>query len=31
MAEGIRRSQRDYTLVYKLAVVDQIETRSRPY
>ncbi|WP_165670436.1 hypothetical protein [Metapseudomonas otitidis] len=31
MAEGIRRSQRDYTQVFKLAVVDQVEKGEMSY
>ncbi|WP_408101434.1 IS3 family transposase [Stutzerimonas sp. VN223-3] len=31
MAEGVRRSQRDYTLTFKLAVVDQIERGELSY
>lgn len=28
MAEGVRRSQRDYSLTFKLAVVDQVKKAS---
>jgi len=31
MAEGVRRSQRDYTLAFKLAVVDQVEKGEMSY
>lgn len=31
MAEGVHRSQSDYSLASKLAVVDQVETRSPRY
>jgi transposase-like protein len=31
MAEGVRRSQRDYTLTFKLAVVDQVEKGEMSY
>ncbi|SFA45677.1 helix-turn-helix domain-containing protein, partial [Metapseudomonas otitidis] len=31
MAEGIRRSQRDYTQAFKLAVVDQVEKGEMSY
>ena len=31
MTEGVRRSQRDYTLAFKLAVVDQIEKGELSY
>ena len=31
MAQGARRSQRDYTLTFKLAVVDQIERGELSY
>lgn len=31
MAEGVRRSQRDYSLSFKLAVVDQVEKGEMSY
>jgi transposase-like protein len=31
MVEGVRRSQRDYTLAFKLAVVDQVEQGEMSY
>ncbi|WP_271407627.1 IS3 family transposase [Pseudomonas sp. Q1-7] len=31
MAQGVRRSQRDYTLAFKLAVVDQVEKGEMSY
>lgn len=31
MAEGVRRSQRDYTLAFKLSVVDQVEKGEMSY
>ncbi len=31
MVEGLRRSQRDYTLAFKLAVVDQVEKGEMSY
>lgn len=31
MAEGVRRSQRDYSLAFKLAVVDQVEKGELSY
>ncbi|GLZ89379.1 transposase [Metapseudomonas resinovorans] len=31
MAEGVRRSQRDYTQAFKLAVVDQVEKGEMSY
>ena len=31
MATGVRRSQRDYTLAFKLAVVDQVEKGEMSY
>lgn len=31
MAEGIRRSQRDYSLAFKLAIVDQVEKGELSY
>lgn len=31
MAEGVRRSQRDYTLAFKLGVVDQVERGEMSY
>lgn len=31
MAEGVRRSQRDYSLTFKLAVVDQVEKGELSY
>ena len=31
MAEGVRRSQRDYTLAFKLAVVEQVEKGEMSY
>ena len=31
MAAGVRRSQRDYTLTFKLAVVDQVEKGEMSY
>ncbi|RFQ09467.1 transposase, partial [Pseudomonas sp. ATCC 13867] len=31
MTEGVRRSQRDYTLAFKLAVVEQVEKGEMSY